>query len=417
MIRISTDRSGVTPRARWPWRVGVICTIVLLVAVFVGAQWYGQRENTVLTDANAAAVADEAPVLSLRRGGGYQDDSALRGDDRIVRSGISDTGMQTVFTAPRIQTFVVDDRWIVVAVADRRTAATKLELLDRQASDATSKDARELVLPLDATVIGLALSGDTVSATINPLDYGQPGGQVVAWNLAGADGAVTGAPVHTPDGELVQGNQVVLTDDGRFAVVRQWDNTMLRVALFEVRTDQQYDDAEQAPLPLGSYTEVLGSAAQQRLLMSDQNGTFALVDPVNGGRQRLDTSQPKGVDSGSRLVRLAPAPFGAVAVYESSSGDQTTETVYALTGDGARRIATSPGRGSVSGVCASPSGKFIAVTTEPADASDDGYVMMPNVIGAKTEVFAADQPVSIGTLPGLRPSWCQGYQQVLAGLY
>ncbi|MCD7101361.1 YdgA family protein [Pseudoclavibacter sp. 13-3] len=417
MTRISTDRSAEPRRARWPWRAGVIATIVLLVVVFVGAQWYGQRETTVLTDANAAAVADETPVLSLRRGGGYQDDGALRGDDRIVRSDMADAGMQTVFTAPRIQTFVVDDRWIVVAVADRRTAATKLELLDRQAADATSKDARELVLPIEATVIGLALAGDTVSATINPLDYSQPGGQVIAWSLVGGEGSVSGAPVHTPDGELVQGNQVVLTEDGRFAVVRQWDNTMLRVALSAVRTDQQYDDAERAPLPLGSYTEVLGSAAQQRLLVSDQNGTFALVDPVNGGRQRLDTSLPKDVDGGSRLVQLAPAPFGAVAVYEKSAGDQTIDTVYSLTRDGARRIATSEGRGSVSGVCASPSGRFIAVTTAPADASDDGYVMMPNVTGAQTEVFAADQPVSIGTLPGLRPSWCQGYQRVLAGLY
>lgn len=439
MTPTSADRHE-TPR-RWPWRVALASVLVMLLTVLIGTQRWSQREDRVLTDANAEAAAALTPSLVLRRGGAYTAKDAMRGDDRIVLA-TPGGDQRTVFTAPRIQTYVADDRWVVVAAVSQTDTATTLTAVDRAAVEADpagvhAGDAHTvaLALPTPGTVIGLAVHGDLVTATFTPLDLAQESHQTLVWRLEEAtdvsDGT-TGGPspspssstsagaaqadatlVTMPDGTAALADLVLFTRDGRFLLLRQADSTLVRLPLPDaVAGDAGYDAAEREALPLGAADDVTGWSATGELMVTDASGGWLLVDVGSGARQRLDASLPAGVPADARLVSLWPTTTGAVAVYARVGDAGIRQEVWGLGVDGATRLAAVDGEDAITGVCPAPDGRLVAVTTRADGSADDGYVLDAGPLVFTTTVLPVDQPVAVGDLPGRLPEWCQTFQRV-----
>lgn len=394
MTRTSADR-----RSPWPWRVAVAAVLVALVAAIAVVQTRAWARTVLPSDQAVAALAGTPDGYLLVRGGAFDGQHGTRPDDTIVTDA-SDAGREhAVFTAARIQQFAAADGWLAVVTLDSAGSATLLAV-----EPATG---RQVVLPLPSVgvVDGLAIGGGAVAATFTATDNAAgdgvaEGGRLLVWQVPSTgDQAALAAGVGTT---ARFGDEVAVTADGHYAVLRQFDDILLRVDLSGAEPD----------LVLGVFAEMQGLTADGRLVVADAAGAFSMVDVGSGDRQRLVTAVPADLDSSARLLRLSAADWGGAAVYDTGAG----YSVQALTADGSRQLTTVDQVATqLVSVCAAPGAQLVAVTTAPTNARDDEYPRASATDHTSTTIYDVDTGAQVTAIDAWSVGWCQRYQPIAAG--
>lgn len=399
MTRTSADQ-----RSPWPWRIAVAAVLVALVAAIAVVQTRAWARTVLPSDQAVAALAGTPDGYLLVRGGAFDGQHGTRPDDTIVTDA-SDAGREhAVFTAARIQQFVAADGWLAVVTLDSAGSATLLAV-----EPATG---RQVALPLPSVgvVDGLAIGGSAVAATFTATDNAAgdgvaEGGRLLVWQVpATGDQAalVVGAASTTSATDARFGDEVAVTADGHYAVLRQFDATLLRVDLTGAEPD----------LVLGVFAEMQSLTTDGRLVVADAAGAFSMVDVGSGDRQRLVTAVPADLDSSARVVRLSAADWGGAAVYDTGAG----YSVQALSADGSRQLTTvDQVTTQLVSVCAAPGAQLVAVTTAPTNARDDEYPRASATDHTSTTIYDADTGAQVTAIDAWSVGWCQRYQPIAAG--
>lgn len=398
-------RTSAEPRSPWPWRIAVAAALVVLVAAVAVVQTRAWARAELPSDQAVAALAGTQNGYLLVRGGAFDGQNDTRAPDRIVADP-SQAGLErTVFSADRIQQFVADAGRLAIVTLDAAGEATLIVL--------EPDTGREVAVPLPAAgvVDGLAIGQDAVVATFTATgaDAGESrAGRLLAWRvpdtgnsavqIIGAQEGVAGDAAS----DARWGDEAAVTADGRYAVLRRFDGTLLRVDLTGVEPD----------LPLGAFADMQSLTADGRLVVADAAGVLSMIDVATGDRQRLAAAVPADLASSARLQQLSAADWGGAAVYDTGAG----LSVQALTADGATAIADVDQVSSrLVSVCAAPDAHLVAVTTTGASARDDGYPRASATDQTRTAVYDADNGAEVTDIAAWSIGWCQRYQQVTAG--
>lgn len=318
------------------------------------------------------------------------------GQDVVFATNLSGDEAVPVFTEERIEDF--------------RAARHALAVLTSNASGHSSLSALDLVtgdvstLPLPGTGIasGLQIAGhdDLVGYTFTDERVGTPGALEAALFIGSLE---------DPDAEP---RHIAVGTDGR---VQQWafvpQTTYLLVLPFDGQlrlVDTAEPDAD--PISLGTAFGILGIEQGSGRAFVDRPEGYTVIDlttlaeepmvepvsldelgvpgpvssTIEGATLRLFTQMgPDGYPDSQRVVRV------------SSEGEVATVFVLDDPGD------------AVTQVCASPSGRYAAITVAP-DLVDNPYDLYLRPLPRRLETHIVDirdnTPVSL--LEGVDPSWC-----------
>lgn len=318
-------------------------------------------------------------VTTLERGGVF--DRVGGDDDAIVRHDLSHGTQATVFHAPRIQEYAEDGGETVALTLDQ-DGASGLEHVDA-AGAVTSfdlpgrGDVRLLRASRDAGRVGFVFTGvstdgsEQYTGTLFLLDPSDP--TAPARTVPG----LNGTPVRADAWYFVPGSA--------YLVAQTPDHSLLLV------------DATGAAPP-----RVLGQLGD---LVAMLPGTTSVVVGSVTGQSILDltTGAERPVPG-----TTAAAPGGGLAILSPDLVASWTAARLTLTVSSteSRIVAEAAVGERIEQVCASPSGRHLAVGMVPDAASVDGYPARADRIGRLTDVLDVGTGQVVSTVEGTRPDWC-----------
>jgi len=318
-------------------------------------------------------------ITTLERGGTF--DRASEEDDAVVRHDLSHGTATTVFQAPRIQEYAEDGGDTVALTLDR-DGATGLQHVGADgvstALDLPGRgDVRLLRASEDAGRVGFVFTGvsddssQQYSGTLFLLDPADP--SAPPRTVPGLDGA----PVRAEAWSFVPGSA--------YLVAQTPDRSLLLVdatGAAPPRVLGQLGDL--VSLLPGTTSVVVGSAAGRSVL----DLTTGTLSPVPG------TGSPQ---PGEGRVVLAPDTVA------SWSATRVSRTVGATSPE---TVVDAPAGERFEQVCASPSGRHLAVGVVSDAAALDGYPARADRVGRATDVIDAVTGEVVARVAGTLPDWC-----------
>ncbi len=365
---------GASLRVRFPETLSFDTAYRLVVPAL-----RGQTTGTV----SSTEYAFETPPLTittLERGGSFDRGD---GDDEVVRHDLSRGSDATVLSAPRIQEYA-EAGGDTVAVAVDRDGATSLRLARGDGSEAALPlpgrgDVRLLRASSDAGRIGYVFTGSSDDGVqqytgtlllVDPADPSSP-----PRTVAGLDGA----PVRADAWQFVPGSA--------YLVAQTPDRSLLLV------------DATGAAPPrvLGQLGDLLSFLpGTTSVVVGDVDG-LSILDLTSGSITAVDGTRATGAAPGTGRLVLAP---DAVATWSSAEltrhAPDGTATLVARAEAGTRIVE----------VCASPSGRHLAIGLVPEAAPFDGYPARADRVGRRTQIIDAVSGAVVADVEGTRPGWC-----------
>ncbi|MHC5795863.1 WD40 repeat domain-containing protein [Lacisediminihabitans sp. FW035] len=318
-------------------------------------------------------------------------------DDSIIRTGLTGSERTVVYSAPRIQQFVVFAQAIAVTtLADDGTSALSLVGI-------SSKLVEQIQLPGQGAVD--ELQGESAAGLLGfvftsagPAVARQFDSVLMRVDLTGAH---TVAPV--PD---LAGNPLAVLDwgflGGSTSIVAQGsDQTVLLI------------DATKTgpPVPLGQYTSLGRSSPDGRtIVVSDVFGTIA-YSLADGKETRIPSLPIAGASTyGGDVVLLGKGTdrVQQVAVFDSATGGKFQSYLIYESGTTARVLyQTKDDAGSIEGFSISPNGQFVAVNVIPDYASSvsDGYPVDAQSTSISTVFIDIASGAVVRSVEGFDESW------------
>lgn len=318
-------------------------------------------------------------------------------DDSIVRTGLEGTERTVVYSAPRIQDFVVASGVLAVATLDdaRRSTLSLVSLGDGAVEQVTLPEAgvvQKLGSASSGTVIAFTFTsaGDSISpaysATLMTIDLA---GKHSAQPVAGLDGK----PIRVLGWEFMPSGSSLL------ALTLQ--RTLLRVDPLTAGSI----------VPLGQFNE-LGPVSQDGTVvtMIDAFGTAALTI-ADGSQARVNPSPLAGDSStvylgpveilgrGSRVEKL---------VIAAPSGKRFASAIAVDDGASSRVIYRTPGdTGSIESFSVSPNGQYVAIDVVPdvSTAVSDGYYYDARATSTETVIVEIATGRLVRSVEGFSLAW------------
>ena len=317
--------------------------------------------------------------------------------DSIVRTGLRGNERTIVYSAPRIQQFVVFAQAIAVTtLADDGTSSLSLVGL-------ASKLVEQIQLPGPGTIDQLRGELDAGLLGFVFTSAGPPAAREYSSVLMRID--LTGSHAATPVLDLAAKPLVVLGWTflgGSTSIVAQGsDQTVLLI-----------DAAKSGrPVPLGQYTELGRSSPDgTTIVVSDAYGKIA-YSLADGAQTRLPSLPIAGASTyGGDLALLGrgTARVQQVAVFDAVTGGKFQSYLVYESGTTSRVIYQTKGdAGSIEGFSISPNGQFLAVNVIPDYASSvsDGYPVDAKSTSISTVFVDIASGAVVRSVEGFDESW------------
>lgn len=386
-FQVTTQADVITVRFSQQLDHGIQYTVTVRGVTSPYQQREAELSYSFTTDAAAFHYLDRA------------DPESERGEDAIIRTGVSGEGSDAIYRGARIQDYAVFEGALVVStLAEDDTSSLALVSL----VDGTTEP---LELPGPGMVEGLAAAADGSSVlgfTMTSAPTASPPSYTDALFLVDLEGDRAVEPVHGLDGAPVEVGDWLFVPGEAAAVVRAVDNSLLR---FDFTTGQAATPP--VPTPLGSYLDLVSASSDgSRLVVADIFGPIALS--IDGTEERLPASPLDGVVpsvGGIELLDAGSARVQQVAILDSS-GRFASYLVH--DGSAARILYQSPdGKGSIEGFRVSPNGQYVAVTVVPnvAASVSDGYYTSAMATSVSTIVLDVESGAVLASVDGFDVTW------------
>jgi hypothetical protein len=368
-----------------------------VIAVQFGALLAYDTEYTVRVDEVRGVGLPATASLEYRFSTGSPQVYLLdRGepDDTILRTGLSGSEREVVYSAPGIQSFAVTGQVLVVATeaGDGESGLRLVSLADGAVEEIPLPEPGS-IRDLDVTTVG-----SVVGVTFVPTERSDDalgGRQLLLLDLeAGrAFSSVTGI-----DGEPLQATDWLFVP-GRAALVAQTiEQTLLLV-----------DAAPGSiPTPLGRVAEIVRFSRDGSTLAARDALGGVLIDLTDGSQTRLD---PSLIEGGLPFLGLVE-PLGDGSLLEKAALEATDGrfiVVIAIDdGETGRILYTTPDlAGSIEDFTVSPNGQFAAIEIVPviADSVSDGYSVNPRATSITTVIMNIATGEIVRSIEGFGLRW------------
>ena len=318
-------------------------------------------------------------------------------DDSIVRTGMRGDERTLVYSAPRIQQFVVFAQAIAVTtLAEDGTSSLSLVAL-------SSKLVEHIPLPGLGTID--ELRGETQAGFIGFVFTSAGPAVAREFNSVLMRIDLTGEHTVTPVPDLA----------GRPLAVLGWGflgGSTSIVAQGEDQTVLLIDAAKSGPpVPLGHYTELGRSSPDGKtIVVSDVFGKIA-YSLADGTETRIPSLPIAGASTyGGDVVLLGrgTARVQQVAVFDSATGGKFQSYLVYENGTTSRVLyQTKDDTGSIEGFSISPNGQFVAVNVIPdyANSVSDGYPVDAQSTSISTVYIDIASGAIVRSVDGFDESW------------
>ncbi len=318
-------------------------------------------------------------------------------DDSIVRTGLRGNERTIVYSAPRIQQFVVFAQAIAVTtLADDGTSSLSLV-------GASSKLVEHIPLPGPGTIDELRGESDAgllgfVFTSVEAAGAREFNSVLMRVDLTGAH---TVAPVPGLSGKPLEVDAWGFLGGSTSIVAQGSDQTVLLI-----------DAAKTGPpVPLGQYTALGRSSPDGKtIVVKDVYGpiAFSLAD---GTETRIPSLPIAGASTyGGDVVLLGKgtARVQQVAVFDSATGGKYQSYLVYENGPSARVLyQTKDDAGSIEGFSVSPNGQFVAVNVIPdyANSVSDDYPVDAQSTSISTVFIDIASGAVVRSVEGFDESW------------
>jgi hypothetical protein len=317
--------------------------------------------------------------------------------DSIIRTGLRGSERTVVYSAPRIQQFVVFAQAIAVTtLADDGTSSLSLVGL-------SSKLVEQIVLPSRGTIDEMQGEADAgllgfAFTSVGPAISRQYNSVLMRIDLTGAHTVIpvpdlAGMPLGVLDWGFLGGTTSI--------VAQGEDQTVLLI------------DAAKAgpPVPLGQYTGLGRSSPDgNTIVVSDVFGKIA-YSLADGKETRIPSLPIAGASTyGGAVVLLGrgTARVQQVAVFDSATGGRFQSYLLYENGTTARVLYQSKDdAGSIEDFSISPNGQFVAVNVIPdyANSVSDGYPVDAQSTSISTVFIDIASGAVVRSVEGFDESW------------
>ncbi len=318
-------------------------------------------------------------------------------DDSIIRTGLSGNERTVVYSAPRIQQFVVFAQAIAVTtLADDGTSSLSLVGL-------SSKLVEQIPLPGAGTIDELQGESNAgllgfVFTSAGPAAAREFNSVLMRIDLSGAH---TVAPVPDLAGTPLKALGWGFLGGSTSIIAQGEDQTVLLI-----------DASKSAPpVPLGQYTELGRSSPDGKtIVVSDVFGKIA-YSLADGTKTRIPSLPIAGASTyGGDVVLLGKdmARVQQVAVFDSATGGKFQSFLVFESGTTARVLyQTKDDAGSIEGFSISPNGQFVAVNVIPdyANSVSDGYQVDAQSTSIRTVFIDIASGAVVRSVEGSDESW------------
>ena len=318
-------------------------------------------------------------------------------DDSIIRTGLSGSERTVVYSAPRIQQFVVFAQAIAVTtLGDDATSSLSLVGL-------SSKLVEQIPLPGPGAIDELRGESNAgllgfVFTSAGPVVAREFNSVLMRIDLSGAHTVapvpdLAGTPLKTLGWGFLGGSTSIIAQGE--------DQTVLLI------------DASKsaAPVPLGQYTELGRSSPDGKtIVVSDVFGKIA-YSLADGTKTRIPSLPIAGASTyGGDVVLLGKdmARVQQVAVFDSATGGKFQSYLVYESGTTARILyQTKDDAGSIEGFSISPNGQFVAVNVIPdyANSVSDGYPVDAQSTTIRTVFIDIARGAVVRSVEGSEESW------------
>ncbi len=328
-------------------------------------------EYTFTTPSNTVTV--------LERGGAFDrvDDTP----DRVVRHDLSRGTETTLLSAPRIQEYA-DTPDGVVALVLAPEGGARLQTVDDAGVEATLPapgrgDIRLLRASADAGRVGYVFTGPSADGTTeytNTLFLTDPA----------ADDSAPRA-VHGIDGMPLRTDAWFFVPGSAYLVAQAADRSLVLVDGTGVAP----------PRALGQLGDLRGILPGTTSVVVSSDAATSVLDLTNGSVTDV-TGAP-----------AATSTLGSLVLSPTSVLTWTGQEITRSTAEGSGVLLAVAGSGErLQEVCASPSGRHLAVGSAPEAAPIDGYPARADRVGRSTRIVDAESGEIETQLSGTRPDWC-----------
>jgi len=318
-------------------------------------------------------------------------------EDSIVRTGLRGNERTVVYSAPRIQQFVIFAQAVAVTtLADDGTSLLSLVGL-------SSKLVEQIPLPGPGTVNGLRGETDAgllgfVFTSAGPAAAREFNSVLMRVDLTGAH---TAAPVPDLAGKSLEVLNWGFIGGSTSIVAQGSDQTVLLI------------DATKTgpPVPLGQYTALGHSSPDGKtIVVSDVYGPMA-YSLADGTETRIPSLPIAGASTyGGDVVLLGRgiARVQQVAVFDSATGGKFQSYLVYESGTTSRVLyQTKDDAGSIEGFSISPNGQFVAVNVIPdyANSVSDAYPVDAQSTSISTVFIDIASGAVVRSVAGFDESW------------
>ena len=318
-------------------------------------------------------------------------------DDSIIRTGLSGSERTVIYSAPRIQQFVVFAQAIAVTtLADDATSSLALVGL-------SSKLVEQIPLPGPGAIDELQGESNAgllgfVFTSAGPAVAREFNSVLMRIDLSGAH---TVAPVPDLAGAPLKAFGWGFLGGSTSIIAQGEDQTVLLI-----------DAAKSAPpVPLGQYTELGRSSPDGKtIVVSDVFGKMA-YSLADGTKTRIPSLPIAGASTyGGDVVLLGKgmARVQQVAVFDSATGGKFQSYLVYESGTTVRILyQTKDDAGSIEGFSISPNGQFVAVNVIPdyANSVSDGYPIDAQSTSIRTVFIDIASGAVVRSVEGSHESW------------
>lgn len=318
-------------------------------------------------------------------------------DDSIIRTGLSGSERTVVYSAHRIQQFVVFAQAIAVTtLGDDATSSLSLVGL-------SSKLVEQIPLPGPGAIDDLRGESNAgllgfVFTSAGPAVAREFNSVLMRIDLSGTH---TVAPVPDLAGAPLKALGWGFLGGSTSIIAQGEDQTVLLI-----------DASKSAPpVPLGQYTELGRSSPDGKtIVVSDVFGKIA-YSLADGTKTRIPSLPIAGASTyGGDVVLLGKdmARVQQVAVFDSATGGKFQSYLVYESGTTARILyQTKDDAGSIEGFSISPNGQFVAINVIPdyANSVSDGYPVDAQSTTIRTVFIDIASGAVVRSVEGSEESW------------
>ncbi len=318
-------------------------------------------------------------------------------DDSIIRTGLRGGTGTIVYSAPRIQQFVVFPAAIaVVTLNDDHTDSLSLVSLK------SPSQVEHLLLPGAGTIEKLQAEPDVGVLGFVFTSAGDSADPEYSSDLMTVDltAAHTVTPVLGLDSKPLSVLDWLFLSGTTSVVAQAYDQSVL---LIDPKNPA-------ASTPLGVYASLEGSSPDGKSIVVADVFSLILLTIATGKTTRLETHQVGGAKTyGGDLQLLGNgiASVQQVAVFDEATGEYGSYLIY-QDGAAARILFGSADyKGSIDGFTVSPNGQYVAANVVPdyATAVSDGYFIDPKATSITTDFIDISSGAIVRSVAGFDESW------------